>query len=128
MRVTKNKTVSRSNRGKEQDEETLNELREAFKIFDSKNTGEIDARELKAIMKAFGMDIKKQDVRDIYSELGKEIKEGLTFNEFVTVMSNRMVNPNLFRALETPSRKFQKFSNFSMRITLTKSLSRTWRG
>lgn len=41
-------------------------MREAFKIFDSKNTGEIDARELKAIMKAFGMDIKKQDVRDIY--------------------------------------------------------------
>lgn len=28
--------------------------------------GEIDARELKAIMKAFGMEIKKQDVRDIY--------------------------------------------------------------
>lgn len=30
-------------------------------------TGEIDARELKAIMKAFGMEIKKQDVRDIYA-------------------------------------------------------------
>ncbi len=29
--------------------------------------GEIDARELKAIMKAFGMEVKKQDVRDIYS-------------------------------------------------------------
>ncbi len=31
-------------------------------------------------MKAFGMDIKKQDVRDIYAELGKEIKEGLSLN------------------------------------------------
>lgn len=44
------------------------------------HVGEIDARELKAIMKAFGMEIKKQDVRDIYGELGKEIKEGLNFN------------------------------------------------
>jgi Ca2+-binding EF-hand superfamily protein len=42
-------------------------------------------------MKAFGMDVKKQDVRDIYSELGKEIKEGLSFNEFLAIMTNRMV-------------------------------------
>jgi len=25
-------------------------------------------------MKAFGMEVKKQDVRDIYSEMGKDIK------------------------------------------------------
>lgn len=43
-------------------------------------------------MKAFGMEIKKQDVRDIYAELGKEIKEGLSLNEFMGVMTNRMVN------------------------------------
>lgn len=87
----KSKYASRSSKPKEHDEETLNELREAFKIFDSKNSGEIDARELKAIMKAFGMEIKKQDVRDIYAELGKDIKEGLNFNEFLGVMTSRMV-------------------------------------
>jgi Ca2+-binding EF-hand superfamily protein len=43
-------------------------------------------------MKAFGMDVKKQDVRDIYSELGKEIKEGLSLNEFLGIMTNRMVS------------------------------------
>ena len=42
-------------------------------------------------MKAFGMEIKKQDVRDIYAEMGKEIKEGLNFNEFLNVMTVRMV-------------------------------------
>jgi centrin-1 len=91
-KLAKAKTNNRATKGKEHDEETLNELKEAFKIFDSKNTGEIDARELKAIMKAFGLDVKKQDVRDIYSELAKEIKEGLSFNEFLGVMSSRMVN------------------------------------
>ena len=67
----KSKAMSKVSKSKEHDEETINELKEAFKIFDSKNTGEIDARELKAIMKAFGMEVKKQDVRDIYAELGK---------------------------------------------------------
>ena len=70
-KFTKSKAASKITKGKEQDEETINELKEAFKIFDSKNTGEIDARELKAIMKAFGMEVKKQDIRDIYAELGK---------------------------------------------------------
>ena len=30
---------SKTNKVKDQDEETINELKEAFKIFDSKNTG-----------------------------------------------------------------------------------------
>jgi Ca2+-binding EF-hand superfamily protein len=43
-KVIKTKPNSRAAKGKEHDEETYNELKEAFKIFDSKNTGEIDAR------------------------------------------------------------------------------------
>lgn len=43
-KVTKSKVNNRATKGKEHDEETINELKEAFKIFDSKNTGEIDAR------------------------------------------------------------------------------------
>lgn len=113
----KSKVGSRASKPKEHDEETLNELREAFKIFDSKNTGEIDARELKAIMKAFGMEIKKQDVRDIYAELGKEIKEGLNFNEFLGVMTNRMVLKNLRRALAIPKMKYTRSSNCSTKTT-----------
>ena len=74
QRLGKARAPQKQAKTKEHDEETINELKEAFKIFDSKNTGnillyagEIDARELKAIMKAFGMEIKKQDVRDIYA-------------------------------------------------------------
>jgi hypothetical protein len=37
--------------------------------------GTIDARYLKISMKTFDIDIKKQDLRNIYSELGKDIKE-----------------------------------------------------
>lgn len=37
------------------------------------------------------MEIKKQDIRDIYADIGKEIKEGLNFNEFLNIMTSRMV-------------------------------------
>jgi hypothetical protein len=57
-------------------------------------------------MKAFGMEIKKQDVRDIYAEMGKDIKEGLSFNEFQTVMASRMVKIFSSRGLETLKTKY----------------------
>jgi Ca2+-binding EF-hand superfamily protein len=88
QRLGKSKATNKSRR--EADEETMNELKEAFKLFDSKNTGEIDARELKAIMKAFGIEVKKQDIRDLYAEMGKDIKEGLNLSEFVGVMTSKM--------------------------------------
>ena len=71
--------------------------------------------------------IKKQDVRDIYGEMGKEIKEGLNFNEFLSVMTTRMVKQLLFRVLATLKTRFSKSSNFSTKTISTKSHSRTWR-
>ena len=57
-------------------------------------------------MKAFGMEIKKQDVRDIYADLRKDIKEGLNFNEFQSVMTSRMVANYSSRAQEIPKTKY----------------------
>jgi Ca2+-binding EF-hand superfamily protein len=76
-------------------------------------------------MKAFGMEVKKQDVRDIYAELGKEIKEGLNFNEFLGVMTSRMVHLAICRARETPRRRSSRSSNFSMKTTSIRSRSKT---
>ena len=56
-------------------------------------------------MKAFGMEVRKQEVRDIYAELGKEIKEGLNFNEFLGVMTVRMVTLPEPREPVTPRKK-----------------------
>ena len=73
--------VSRARRGNHQrTARSLQDLRQQEHGYGYGESGEIDARELKAIMKAFGMEVRKQEVRDIYAELGKEIKEGLNFN------------------------------------------------
>ncbi len=39
QRLGKARAPPKTAKNKEQDEETINELKEAFKIFDSKNTG-----------------------------------------------------------------------------------------
>lgn len=38
-KLGKSKQMAKTTKVKEHDEETINELKEAFKIFDSKNTG-----------------------------------------------------------------------------------------
>lgn len=41
------------------DEEQLEELKEAFHLFDTNHSGNIDSREFKAAMRALGYDLKK---------------------------------------------------------------------
>lgn len=42
QRINKGKNNKQASKAKEHDEETFNELKEAFKIFDNKNTGKHD--------------------------------------------------------------------------------------
>lgn len=73
------------------DEELFNELKEAFNLFDSEQTGQIDARELKAAFKAFGFDIKKPDlIRLLKNDLNKDINENFTFQEFSNLLITRL--------------------------------------
>ncbi|KAL4510108.1 hypothetical protein ABPG72_010301 [Tetrahymena utriculariae] len=88
------------------DEETLNELREAFNLFDTQHSGEIDSRELKAIMRAFGLDVKKDQITLIYKELNKDINEGINFQEFTNIMAPKLGSKDTKEEIE---RIFQLF-------------------
>ena len=73
------------------DEELFNELKEAFNLFDSQQTGQIDARELKAAFKAFGFDVKKNDlIRILKNDLNKDINENFNFSEFSNLLITRL--------------------------------------
>jgi len=37
-------------------------------------------------MIAFGIQVKKEDIKIIYKELGKDINESLNFQEFIEIM------------------------------------------
>merc|ERR1719326_1593328 len=77
------------------DEEQTEELREAFNLFDTEHSGTIDARELKAALRALGFDqIKKEDVRRMLSDVGKDPTQPIDFNDFCEMMRGRMPDKN----------------------------------
>lgn len=80
------------NKGKPHiDEEQLEELKEAFHLFDTQHSGAIDSREFKAAMRALGYDFKKQDVAQCFHELDKDVLTGrLTFEDFLRVVAPRL--------------------------------------
>ena len=72
--------------------EQLDELKEAFNLFDSEGKGTIDAREFKAILKALGFDaVTKADVRRMIEDATGDEASPLTFKQFVELMTAKMV-------------------------------------
>jgi Ca2+-binding EF-hand superfamily protein len=54
------------------DEDTMEDLKEAFTLFDTNHNGSIDYRELKAALRALGVkNVTKQSTLDIFKEVGK---------------------------------------------------------
>jgi len=76
------------------DDEQIEELREAFNLFDTEHSGNIDARELKAALRALGFEVKKEDVRRMLSDVGKDPSEPINFNDFQEMMRGRMPDKN----------------------------------
>merc|ERR1719398_287298 len=78
----------------ELDDEQKEELREAFNLFDTEHSGTIDARELKAALRALGFEVKKEDVRRMLSDVGKDPSQPIDFNDFQEMMRGRMPDKN----------------------------------
>lgn len=57
-------------------------------------TGTIDAKELKAAMRALGFQVKKADVRKMIAEVDKDDSGAIDFDEFVEMMTGKMVRCN----------------------------------
>ncbi|CAJ1363262.1 unnamed protein product [Effrenium voratum] len=76
------------------DDEQLEEIREAFNLFDTEQSGAIDARELKAALRALGFEVKKEDVRRMLADIGKDPSQPIDFNEFCEMMKGRMPDKN----------------------------------
>lgn len=72
--------------------EEIDELHEAFKLFDADGTGEIDPQELKRAMQSLGYDVKNQMVYQVLESIDKDDAGGKTidFNDFLDLMTARM--------------------------------------
>jgi centrin-1 len=71
-------------------EEQLEEIKEAFNLFDTDRSGSIDLRELKAAMRALGFDVKKEEVVKMLASVDKDGNGEITLDEFIQMMTGKM--------------------------------------
>ena len=72
-------------------EEQKQEIKEAFDLFDSESTGKINAKKLKAAMRALGFEPKKEEIRKILSEVDKSGEGIIRFDDFLDIMTPKIL-------------------------------------
>merc|ERR550534_613242 len=73
--------------GLKQDE--IEEIKEAFDLFDTDQSGNIDLRELKAAMQSLGYESKNETIFTMLGELDKDGNASLDFDEFLELMAGK---------------------------------------
>jgi len=71
-------------------EEQIDEIREAFNLFDTDGSGAINYRELKAAMRALGFDTNKEEMKRIIDEIDADGSGEIEFPEFMQMMTGKM--------------------------------------
>ncbi|XP_037979098.1 centrin-2 isoform X2 [Motacilla alba alba] len=71
-------------------EEQQREICDAFELFDADGSGSIDVKELKAAMRALGLEPKKEEMEKMISDIDKEGTGKISFSGFLAVVSQRM--------------------------------------
>merc|ERR1712048_1321890 len=71
-------------------EEQMEEIREAFGLFDADASGMIDVRELKAAMRALGFEVKNEELKKMVSDVDNDGNGTMEFTEFLSMMTGKM--------------------------------------
>ncbi|GBP33142.1 Centrin-1 [Eumeta japonica] len=70
-------------------EEQKRDIKEAFDLFDTENTGKIDAKELKVAIRALGFEPKKEEIKKMIAEIDRGDGK-VSYNDFVDLMTVKM--------------------------------------
>eukprot|EP01115_Flamella_aegyptia_P002558 TRINITY_DN136648_c0_g1_i1.p1 TRINITY_DN136648_c0_g1~~TRINITY_DN136648_c0_g1_i1.p1 ORF type:complete len:152 (+),score=64.12 TRINITY_DN136648_c0_g1_i1:68-523(+) len=71
-------------------EEQIQELKEAFQLFDRDGDGLITSKELGTVMKSLGQNPSEQELHDMIHEVDANGNGMIDFPEFLEMMSNKM--------------------------------------
>merc|ERR1711879_903585 len=71
-------------------EEQMEEIREAFGLFDADASGMIDVRELKAAMRALGFEVKNEELKKMVTDVDNDGNCTIEFAEFLMMMTAKM--------------------------------------
>ena len=73
--------------------EEVDEIKQAFDLFDTNGTGKIDPKELKAAMQSLGFDSKNPTIYQLIADLDTPESErngGITFDDFVDAINDKL--------------------------------------
>ena len=68
----------------------IEEIKEAFNLFDADGSGSIDYRELKAAMKALGIKVNKEELKKMVTDVDADGSGSVEFDEFLAMMTTKM--------------------------------------
>ena len=71
-------------------EDEIEEIKEAFDLFDTDGSGAIDPKELRAAMQSLGFEAKNQTIFQMITDLDKNKSGNIDFEEFLDMMTARM--------------------------------------
>ncbi|OMJ70044.1 hypothetical protein SteCoe_32082 [Stentor coeruleus] len=71
-------------------EDDIEEIKEAFDLFDSDGSGTVEPRELKSAMSSLGFEAKNATLFHVVSELDKDGSGAIDFDEFLGMMTSQM--------------------------------------
>ena len=71
-------------------EEEIEEIREAFNLFDTDGSGTIDPKELKAAMQSLGFEAKNQTIYQMIGDIDKDNDGSIDFEEFLNGVRDPM--------------------------------------
>ena len=100
------------------DDELLEELKEAFTLFDTNHSGGIDLRELKAAIRALGHEVTKPECIQLFRDVDKDPATSINYEEFCKIMSTRIREKDtrneiqkVFEMFDVDSQKKISFKN-----------------
>ncbi|CAD7931355.1 unnamed protein product [Amoebophrya sp. A25] len=71
-------------------EDEIDEIREAFNLFDTTGSGTIDPKELKHAMQSLGFDSKNPTVFQMIQELDRDVSGMIEFEQFLDAITSKL--------------------------------------
>lgn len=75
--------------------EQKTDIREAFDLFDTERSGNIDTKELKVAIRALGFEPKKEEIKRMVADIDKEGTGKVSYDDFLSLMTIKMAEKDI---------------------------------